>query len=204
MIYEGNLSNGTLNVAAGADATLNGDGDSVNVTGAATFAAVGDDNTVVAQAGGSVLSATGDGNVLQDGVGNDTLSATGSNNTFAIASGAGPDVVHASSSDDSDTIALGGGIDYDQLWFAQSSNDLVVSVIGKSQSVTVADWYAATDNHVGTLTTNDGHEISDAGVQQMVEAMAGYEKPASGQTSLPPGLATALAPALAANWHQTG
>jgi hypothetical protein len=142
--------------------------------------------------------------VLQDGVGNNMLTATGSNNTFAIASGAGPDIIHASSTDDSDKIALGGGINYDQLRFAQSNNDLVVSVIGQSQSVIVADWYSSTDNHVGTLTTNDGHEISDAGVQQMVEAMASYEQPGSGQTTLPPSLASALAPALAANWHQTG
>ena len=85
-----------------------------------------------------------------------------------------------------------------------ANDDLVVSVIGKSQTVTVADWYASTDNHVGAITTNDGHEISDAGVQQMVEAMASYEQPSSGQTTLPPGRATALAPALAANWHQTG
>ena len=43
--------------------------------------------------------------------------------------------------------------------------------------------------------------ISDTGMQQLVQAMSVYTPPAEGQTTLPPDVAAALAPALAANWQ---
>ena len=96
---------------------------------------------------------------------------------------------------------LGSGIAYDQLWFTRSGQYLVMSVIGRDQSLTVAGWYNGTNNHLAELQTADGHEISDTGMQQLVQAMSAYTPPAEGQTTLPPDLAQALAPALAANWQ---
>jgi hypothetical protein len=96
---------------------------------------------------------------------------------------------------------LGSGIAYDHLWFAQSGQDLVMSVVGRSQTLTVSGWYDGADNHLGELKTADGYQISDTGMQQLVQAMASYTPPAEGQTTLPPDLASALAPALAANWQ---
>src|SRR3954466_9286560 len=98
--------------------------------------------------------------------------------------------------DGSDAARLGSGIAYDQLWFAQSGQDLVMSVIGRPQSLTVADWFAGADHRVGEVETADGYAIDNSGVEQLVQAMAGYQPPAAGQTSLPPELAADLAPVL--------
>jgi hypothetical protein len=119
---------------------------------------------------------------------------------FTIANGAGNDTLQLSAGQ-SDAVRLGSGIAYDQLWFAQSGQDLVVSVIGRDQSLTVAGWYGGTNNHLADLETADGHEISGTGMQQLVQAMSAYTPPAEGQTTLPPDVAAALAPALAANWQ---
>ncbi|MCR9214680.1 MAG: hypothetical protein NXI13_13255 [Proteobacteria bacterium] len=37
----------------------------------------------------------------------------------------------------SDTLKLTAGIDYDQLWFEQTGDDLLISVIGSSDQITV-------------------------------------------------------------------
>lgn len=76
-----------------------------------------------------------------------------------------------------------------------------MSVIGQDQSVTVTDWYASTNNHVGQVTAGDGYTISNSGVQQLVQAMTAFSQPAAGQTTLPATVASGLAPALTANWQ---
>jgi hypothetical protein len=110
----------------------------------------------------------------------------------------------ASLSNGADKVRFDRWIAHDQLWFAHSGNDLVVSVIGQNQSGTVTNWYTSNDSHLGSVLSGDGHVVSDAGIQQLVEAMASFTPPpASGQTTLPPELAANLAPALSANWqHQ--
>ena len=64
----------------------------------------------------------------------------------AINAGDGNDIVHASSTNGSDTVAFDSGVAHDQLWFAQSNNNLVVSVIGEDQSITMAGWFTSTNN----------------------------------------------------------
>ena len=83
------------------------------------------------------------------------------------------------------------------------ADDLVMSVIGEGQTVTVAGWYAASANHAGQVTAGDGYTIGDVAIEQLVEAMASFTPPASGQTTLPPELAANLSTALTANWQHT-
>jgi hypothetical protein len=195
------LSNASATLAEGASAEVNGDDNAIFGQGSANLVVTGNGNNLTAGTGDATLTATGNGNTLHAGAGNDVLTATGSGNAFAVGAGDGNDIVHASASGGSDAVAFGTGIAYDQLWFAQSNGDLVISVIGQNQSETIAGWYASSDNHIGEVTTSDGSSISDSGVQQLVEAMASFSQPGAGQTTLPPDLASRLAPALTANWQ---
>jgi hypothetical protein len=120
--------------------------------------------------------------------------------TFMMPAGAGNDTVTASANNGADTLRFDRWIAHDQLWFAQSGNNLVVSVIGQNQSVTVSNWYGAANNHLGKVLAGDGYAATDAGIQQLVEAMASFTPPAAGQTTLSPDLAASLAPTLTANW----
>jgi hypothetical protein len=90
-----------------------------------------------------------------------------------------------------------------QLWFAQAGQDLVMSVIGRPQTLTLAGWYDGAASHLGEVDTADGYRIADRGIEQLVQAMAVYQPPASGQTTLPPELASDLAPVLASTWQHT-
>jgi serralysin len=137
---------------------------------------------------------------LRGGAGNDVLTGGPGNDTFAFARNDGHDTVHASATDGSDIAAFDAGVAHDQLWFAQATDDLVVSVIGEDQSITVAGWFASADNRLGEVTAG-GLSATAAGIDLLVQAMSAFTPPPLGQTTLPSELATALAPALAANWH---
>jgi hypothetical protein len=167
---------GINDLGIGSSLTLSGSGDFATLNGL-----------------GNSVSVTADGVSLRD--------EAGSRNQFAIASGAGNDSLHIDGSDGSDVASFGPGIAHDQLWFAQSGQDLVMSVVGKPQSLTLGGWYDGADHQLGEVTTADGWQVSAAGIGQLVQAMSAFQPPAAGQTTLPSDVAQALAPALAANWH---
>ncbi len=100
-----------------------------------------------------------------------------------------------------DAIIFSTGISHNQLWFNKSGNDLVMTVIGQNETMTLTDWYASATNHVGSIRSGDGYTIDEAGVQAMVQAMVSLTPPLSGQTILPTTTASQLAPALSTNWH---
>ncbi|MBN9088743.1 MAG: hypothetical protein J0J01_17705 [Reyranella sp.] len=174
----------------------------VTVTGADTgINNLGDGSAVTLAGAGDYLGISGAGNtttIAADGV---SVTDNGGTNHFAIANGAGNDVLHIQSGDRTDVASFGSGIAYDQLWLAQSGHDLVMSVVGRPQTLTLADWFDGGANHLGEVETADGYGIGDAGVEQLVQAMAAFSAPGAGQATLPPDLAQSLAPALAANWH---
>jgi hypothetical protein len=110
-------------------------------------------------------------------------------------------VIHGSIGDDADVLAFGGSFGHDELWFAESDGDLVISVIGKQRSVTVSDWFDSPESTIGTIKTSDGFSISDEGIDRLVQAMSAFSPPSSGNGHYAHATADALAPTLAANWQ---
>jgi Ca2+-binding RTX toxin-like protein len=174
-----------------------------NDTGMTIHADKGTATSIVGGADKDTLIGSDLADTLRGGQGDDVLIGGPGNDTFAFARGDGNDIVHASSTDGSDIVAFDAGVAYDQLWFAQSNNDLVVSVIGEGQTVTVAGWYASTNNQFGQIDAGDGFFASASAVDQLVQAMAAFTPPPLGQTTLPTELADALAPTLATNWQHS-
>lgn len=95
---------------------------------------------------------------------------------------------------------FGDAISENQLWFRHVGNDLEISIIGTSDKAVVRDWYLGQAYHVEELRSAGGKTLLDTQVDQLVQAMASFNPPASGQTSLPANYQTALAPVIAANW----
>lgn len=96
----------------------------------------------------------GEGNDTMDGkAGNDFL--IGGAGTDTITTGAGYDVIAFNRGDGQDTItastgkdntlSLGNGIQYADLLFSKSSNDLVLTT-GTNEKITFKDWYLSTNN----------------------------------------------------------
>lgn len=93
------------------------------------------------------------------------------------------------------------GISEYQLWFQRTGNDLVTSIIGTSDKLTMQNWYLGNANHVEQFKTAEGKTLLDSQVQNLVNAMAAFSPPAPGQETLPPAYASALDPVIAANWQ---
>jgi hypothetical protein len=170
----------------------------------AIIESTGCDNTITVAGSGDSVDASHTSITVGSGV---TASVNGDHNPIALGTGATltltgklNDVLTVSSSDDSDTLVL-GGVSHDRLWFSQHDNDLMISVIGKHESITVAGWFDAPDSHIGTLQTADGFSISDAGMDQLVQAMSAFPVPGSGHSHHFQAEADALAPVLASNWQ---
>lgn len=100
-----------------------------------------------------------------------------------------------------DILALGEGIAADQLWFRRTDSDLEISVIGTTDKMTVTYWYINNGYRIEQFKCSDGKVLLGSQVDALVSAMAGFNPPAAGQTSLPAQYGAQLQPVLAANWH---
>ncbi len=149
----------------------------------------------------NIIQGNGLNNILDGKGGADTLIGGLGNDTYLFNISGGKDVIADSAG--SDSLLFGAGINANQLWLQHTGNNLVVTRIGTADSVTIKDWYlqTATNNtHLETFKSGDGKALLDTAVENLVQAMAGYAIPASGQTTLPTNYQTALNSVIAANW----
>jgi hypothetical protein len=122
---------------------------------------------------------------LQGTSGNDTLTGTASVNTLLGNGGSDTYVINAS--DQSDTIinnsdsstvpsgeAVFSGLSYDQLWFAQSGNNLVITVLGADRQVVVQNWFAAGGGQALADIAAADATLPATQVTALVQAMAAY------------------------------
>ena len=82
-----------------------------------------------------------------------------------------------------------------------SVNSLEVDIIGTNDNMIVKDWYLGSQYQVEQIKTSDGKTLLNKDVQKMVEAMAVFSPPVSGENILPQRYQSVLAPTLAANWN---
>ena len=152
--------------------------------------------------GNDVMSGTDENETLTGGLGADTLSGGDGADTYSYARGDGQDVIDDASTDgSSDTLELSTSIDHDQLWFEQSGDDLLISVIGTSDQITVDNWYQSADNKIETIESSDGRTLDISGVEALVTAMATFSPPSAGQTDLSDSAYDDLQDDLTANWQ---
>jgi hypothetical protein len=58
------------------------------------------------------------------------------------------------------------------VWFARKGNDLVVSLVGSSDSATIQGWYTSVNNQLGDFAMGDGSHLAASAVQNLVTVMA--------------------------------
>ncbi|MBU1358569.1 MAG: hypothetical protein KJ901_07445 [Gammaproteobacteria bacterium] len=103
---------------------------------------------------------------------------------------------------DIDIARFGSDVAADQLWFRQLGNSLEVSIIGTDDKLVVQGWYAdGRDHRIEQFRTGDGRVLFDRSVHNLVEAMAGFEPPAAGQTTLSVSYQGSLGRVIASHWQ---
>ncbi|MDI1350342.1 calcium-binding protein [Aquabacterium sp.] len=139
--------------------------------------------------------------LLSGGAGNDTLYGGLGSDSYSFGRNGGQDVIDDAdaTTGNLDQLTFGPGIANDQLWFSQSGQDLVVSVIGSTDQVTIRQWSAGASRHVERITAG-GKSLADTQVANLVQAMSAMSPPPIGQTTLSDAQRAQLTPVLAANW----
>jgi Ca2+-binding RTX toxin-like protein len=162
-------------------------------------------DTLKGDANANVLSAGAGNDVLDGGAGNDTLAGGAGSDIYKFQRGGGADTIQENdaTAGNTDVLQFGADINASQLWLRRISNtnDLEVSVIGTTDKVTVSNWYLGNACHVEQIKSGEGKTLLDTDVDKLVQAMSSFAPPAMGQTTLTSQQQSALAPALAANWH---
>jgi Ca2+-binding RTX toxin-like protein len=218
----GDLGNDTLNGGAGADTLVGGQGGDTyivdNIGDVITEAASSGTDTVQSAVtytlganlenltliGSGAINATGNtlANVLTGNSGNNILTGSSGNDSYSLSRSSGHDTLvdSDSSAGNNDRLLFASDVSYSQLWFKHVGNDLQIDIIGTANAATIKDWYLSGANHIETLISGDSKTLTDNHVQNLVNAMATMTEPGSGQTTLSPAQATALAPVFTANW----
>ncbi|MDR2678699.1 MAG: hypothetical protein LBB51_04590, partial [Zoogloeaceae bacterium] len=118
--------------------------------------------------------------ILHGGLGNDRLEGGKGNDEYRFERGEGQDVIYDydTTKDNADHLVFGPDIAADQLWFRKSGSNLEISVIGTTDKVTLNNWYTGSSGayRVESFRTNDAI-LTEAHVQTLVDAMAGYAQP---------------------------
>jgi len=180
-----------LGFSDGATAALGGQGQTIQYTWTGT-------------ANSNMSGANSGENVFEFGAGSESATGGGGtgSNYYRVSSGTGQAVVNANGS--YNELDFEGGISDQQLWFAQSGNDLQIDLVGTSTDVTIKNWFAASSSLMQEITAG-GLKI-DSEVSQLVQAMAtysastpGFDPTSSSVQTLPND--TSLRNAVAAAWH---
>ena len=191
---------------------------------------VGNDRLYAGNHDAFLSGGTGD-DWLESGTGNDQLYGSYGNDTYFFNLGWGQDVVDegpeykdallaGSVANDYDVIRFGEGIMASDVALKKQGNDLIITHRRNGDNITVNNYYASTAN--GSIeqiqfadgTSWDGSAIdmfvnsrmnrasfTAQNVDCLISAMAAFDVPAAGQTSLTPAMQAALQPVIAASWQ---
>jgi len=169
----------SIGAASGGDAA----GDQIDGFENISTSNTGND-TLTGDSGVNILLGRGGNDALDGGTGADQLIGGSGDDTYGFSRGGGADTIDNTGESTSDDVVLfGATIDYDQLWFRQAGNDLEVSVIGTTDSVTVDKWYSGTSNRLD-LDDGNGYTLAAENVEALRNAMASFDPPAFGETEL--------------------
>ena len=126
-------------------------------------------------------------NLLAGGRGNDYLYGGGGHDTYVFARGDGVDTIFdADSNTDTIDSLLLPDTHLTQLWLEQIDLDLHIRVLGSSDRIVVAHWYAAGENGdahpLERIQMANGQVVLHTEVNRLVQAMAALARPAATQT----------------------
>ena len=113
---------------------------------------------------------------LNSGSGTVTLTGNGGNDTYVIQAGAqSVGIVNGgiAATGPAGTIEFQNGAAYNNLWYLQQGNNLVIDALGTKNQVTVQNWFAAPQSAVATIEDANGLKL-DSALQNLIQAMATF------------------------------
>lgn len=167
-----------------------------------TLTGLGGNDQLFGGSGNDILEGGAGADTLRGDWGDDRLIGGKGGDTYRFNRGDGQDVIVDQDATWFTTDVLQfQDVRSDQLWLTRSGNDLNIAVIGTDDAVTVEGWYASTANRIEKISASDNQTLTASKVNALVTAMAKFEAPADGVTTLPPSTQAALSKVLASSWN---
>ncbi|CAD7385208.1 calcium-binding protein [Xanthomonas arboricola] len=164
------------------------------------YGGVGND-VLLGGVGNDVLFGDEGDDILNGGAGNDTLDGGYGNDVYRFGRGSGSDRISSYDySSSGDKVIFGDGVAIDQIWLARTGNDLVLSIAGTNDQLSIANWFYDSGYQVDQLQVADGKVLDASEVANLVAAMSSYNMPVGGQTTLSSPEYEKLIPVIAASW----
>lgn len=154
---------------------LTGNVEHLILTGTGAISGTGNilDNSITGNTGANTLSGGAGSDVLTGGRGSDTY-------LFGRGSGVDRIVENDATTGNSDRALLEATIRPIDIVLDRSGDSLRLALWGSPDTLTVQDWYRGSANRVETIQAGDGRRLASTGVDQLIQAMAGF----SGSTGL--------------------
>jgi trimeric autotransporter adhesin len=167
-VLTGNVGNNTLSGGAGNDTLYGGQGSDILIGGAGV-------NQLYGNEGNDTLSSdavsTG-GSAYEGGTGNDIITGGQQNDTYRFSIGDGQDTItDAGLAGFTDTISFGTGITSSNLQFSRVGNNLLISVNGSADTITVNSWYSSTLNQIELISFANGTSLSASQIQTLTSGL---------------------------------
>ncbi|MEO6676801.1 MAG: calcium-binding protein [Pseudomonas sp.] len=148
------------------------------------------------------IVAGGGNNIIQGRAGDDFIKGGSGSDTYIFNKNDGHDILDNSGANTTDTdILMASEIRYDNLWFSQSSSDLIVDLIDNDDSITIKNWFADPNNQLDAVNAKN-YSIDAASVNALVQAMASFGPALGGDimNSLSTDQRNEVHQIMAANW----
>jgi Ca2+-binding RTX toxin-like protein len=151
--------------------------------------------------GRDTITGSSGNDLIAGGTGNDTLSGGAGNDSYLFSAGDGRDVIrNADANPDSLDILRVEDVDHDQLWLSRKRRHLVVNIAGSTDRVLIKNWYGEEKDQLDALYAGDRVLMRDQ-VDQLVNAMAGFDVPEGVGVIIPQETHTELEPVLTSVWQ---
>ncbi len=162
-----NAGAGIDTVFAGIDYTLGADVENLVLTGSVGLDGTGNifDNEITGNGGNNVLNG-GEGNdTLAGGRGTDLLFGGAGDDRYVFQLGDGSDRIVDNQGHD--TLFVGSGLTEYNLKGDRVGNDMLISVIGTEDNITLTNWFVQTEG-VNTVAFADGSVLDRAGMEMLL------------------------------------
>ncbi|NKF23342.1 calcium-binding protein [Solimonas marina] len=178
---------GTDMVMSSGTWTLGNNIENLTLTGNSTINGTGNTlaNILIGNSAANTLSGGSGNDTLSGGGGNDTLKGDAGNDVYLFGLGDGQDTInnYDTASSRTDTLQLGTGIAMADTTFTQSGNNLIVSINGTSDQVTIQSYFASNGTSAYRLDAIRFDDGTTLGYADVVNAISGQSMAASGVTT---------------------
>ena len=134
------------------------------------------DSILIGSDGDDTLYGYSGNDTLIGGRGNDVLYGGADNDTYVFNLGDGNDTIdEQNANSENDRILFGEGISARSLYAARSGNDLVMSILGTDDTITITNHFSSVGYAVENFELSDGQAITNVQLNQLIQSMASFE-----------------------------